>query len=280
MPRSPKSKKTAPASAPKKSAAKKPPLKPATREEETLDYARAIALAVKAQMPAIQKHPVGKKLLTAARLAQFNKDISAASTAMTSHQLQKVSAQGATANEAKLRKALIDQVTTVRDAVSALPGVDKETARAFGKGAQLKRETNAGALLLAAQQQQAFANAKYSAAAADAGITAAQITAIMVARRALSNAASAQATTQTSKKGQGIDKNALIRALAKETTSLRKVAAIVFKNTPKTLTNFAPAPKKRVAKRKPKTPSAPPTSATPPSNGTTGAAIAAKPLTS
>ena len=243
MPRKRKSKSAAIGeSATKAKKAKKSPTKPATEEERALDFSRDVLRALKSDMAAIQKHPIGKTQLPPSRLAGFEKQISAASTQMTTHQLQKVSSKGSTAKESALRLALIDLVTTVRDAVSNVADVEDATARAFGRGARLSRAMNADVLLVSSQQQQAFGKANYAAAAEKAGVSAQLITAIMVARRALSTAASAGASA--TKKGVGLDKKAMIKALTKETNALRNVAKIVFKGKPAKLASYGPARKK------------------------------------
>ncbi len=229
--------------------ARKGPTKPATKEERGVDFARSILSRARAWLSAIRRHPTGKKQLPKSRLDDFGDSIRAVTTAMTSHQLQKDGSAAATSTEEELRTALIALVRDIRDSVGALASVGKDAAHAFGVGKRLSPKTNADALLLAAGQQQAFESEDFAPAAHKAGITSQQIAKLVSARRALANGATTQSTAVTTRVGQGIDKKALLRALAKETTSIRRIARIALRGNAAALKAFAPAPRTRTAKR-------------------------------
>jgi hypothetical protein len=244
-----------------KSARKAPP-KPATKEEGTIDFARNISSRARTRLGAIQKHPTGKKQLPKSRLDEFDEEIREATTAMTAHQLQKSGSAAATTTEENLRVALIVLVREVRDSVGALEKVGKDAAHAYGVGKRLSPKTNVDVLLLSSEQQQAFESEEFAPTAHEAGITEGQISKLVTARRALSNAATTQSNALTAKVGQGIDKKAMLRALAKETTAIRRIARIALRGNAAALKAFAPAPKTRTAKRTAKKVAAPTTGST------------------
>jgi hypothetical protein len=245
-------------------AKRKQPQKPPGVAERKLADGRRIYTNAIANFAAIQEADAARKvkLLPKARLEGYALLIRQTSTAMTSHQVQKGTAKGATANEAKLRVALVEKVRDVRDLVATAYAGDTELGGAFGVAKRLSKETNKDALALAAEQQQAFEHPVYGPKARAVGITPKQIASLVSSRRALAAAETAQSQISAAKKGEGQDKAALLKKLDVEKEHVKKVAAIVFKGQTKILAQFAPAPKARVKPRKPK--AAPPAPPAPP----------------
>lgn len=212
-------------------------------EQPILDDARLVARAARKHFGGIKKYDGTrkKKLFPSSRLDAYDKTIRSSSILVGGKRTAVAATAAATRAEEKARATVFAMLTEIRGVVDV--GVVEadvpEMRKAFLVGAKLNPNSTPILITMAADVQQAWEKTPaFKAHAVELGITKATIAKLVDARRTLTAADTSQGEAKGERVGATAEKTAAMRALERETTYIRKVARLAFKDQPKILEAF------------------------------------------
>lgn len=194
-----------------------------------------------------------KKLIPEDFLSEFAKVIKDADKIKGQVAAGRTQVGTSTADEAKVRAALVADFTAVRDEIKIAHDGDKALHRVFGVGAKLSPRSTpsvlaaAGAMIAAFEDQ---GSPEHREKAEEAGVSQARITRMEKLRDLLAGADSAQQAAQKSRKGVTTRKSGAIDLLTKGSTRIRAAAGVVFRGNKEILAEFGSTRTKVPANRK------------------------------
>ncbi len=223
------------------------------KTDYVLDDARHLSRVARKHVKEFAAADKGKKKVrvSAALLNALDSKINAVGKASAAVASTRTHKEHATASEVKARAPLAEALIEIRDDVATIHDDDKAVRRAFGVGARIDKSSTPILLKLASDILYVVESDKPLAAAAkEAGIDATRIKQLRKAHDALANAQSDQVSAIADSRLDGVDKREFTRAIQKDVTFIHKVAAIVFRKSPKTMKEFASTlPKHKVRAR-------------------------------
>jgi hypothetical protein len=217
------------------------PTRPKKTEQNVIADARHVAGAARRHFDVIEQVDARreKKLLTEERLVRFEANIEALAGASGGSVTGLALQAKATGSEAALRSVLYPELRDVRAGIKLTYTEDAGIGRAYGVGLQLSPLSTPSLLRVGRAVLSSWKNPELRAAAERAGIDAARMSVLAEYVEALTTADTAQNAALAQGRGRTLTKAQLNRAVRSETAYVRQVAALVFREHPAVMTEFA-----------------------------------------
>jgi hypothetical protein len=231
------------------------PTRPKKKEQNVIADARHVAGAARRHFGVIEQVDAGreKKLLAPERLARFEANIEAFAAA-SSGSVTGVALQArATLSEAERRSVLYPVLRDVRADIKLTYKEEPAIGRAYGVGLKLSPLSTPSLLQVGGAMLSSWKDPELRQAAERAGIDAPRMNVIAEHVDALTTADTAQNAALAQGRGRTLTKAQLSRSIRTETAYVRQVAAVVFREDPAMLTEFASTQPRRAVKPRPDT---------------------------
>jgi hypothetical protein len=179
------------------------------------------------------------KLLPESRLAAFEASIAAFEQAVATRGATFTAQVGIGFAKGRQRAELLTTLVEIRDEVKLGRPDDAAMGRAFGVGMRLDRRSTIRLLVVGQLVLSSWGNPAFAQAAVDLGITAERIARLRALVDGLIDAQVEHSSMRGVGRGQTLDKKQELRKMRRETTYLRSVARLVFRQQPEVLVEFS-----------------------------------------